>query len=535
MLRCHSSATPSHSRSRRRSPRHAGDLGGGDETRDLGRGGRRGVAAGLLPALLRGRRAHPHQGLRRAADAVPQVGAPQLVRQDQRERRLVELDVALVRLPVDPRVLRERAVRLLLALEQPGHGPVGRGPVAGGQQAGHLVVEVTRPHEVVAAAAGVGVDREAPRQRQRRDERTPERLVLVGLHRHHRDVVLRPQPTGEDGRDRAQRVEVPMPLAAVGGRAVGEARGHAGPRRLLGRRVRAGEPERQRVGGAASRPGVDAQLAGLQDVAVRRGVVVEVEPPVGLEVGPAVAGADEPVGRAEESGRGDQGGVRVALTGQQRHVPRCAGPRRGVAAGRVADRRVVEDEHPVVAGLQRGEPDPHEDGRPPRVGDVGLGDPVAAGRRRVDLLVDQRPGIHQPHLLDGVLALAVDERAPVGHRELQGPDLSGVAAGEVDLAQRPAGQRVPDLRVRARRRCRDPACCPWSSSPTRPAPRAPPRPAADAAAGAASARTVPSSATQIPGVSSASPLRDGVGGCHLRGCCTRGPPSSTRTGPSTAA
>ena len=109
-----------------------GDLRGGDQPGDLGRGGRRRVAAGLLPALLRGRRARPHQRLRGPADAVPQVGAPQLVRQHERERGLVELDVALVRLTVHPGVLREGPVRLLLALEEPvtARSAAARSPAA---------------------------------------------------------------------------------------------------------------------------------------------------------------------------------------------------------------------------------------------------------------------------------------------------------------------------------------------------------------------------------------------------------------------
>ena len=326
VLRCHSSATPSHSRLARPVAAPAGDLGRRHQAGDLRGGRRRRVAAGLLPALLRRRRPRTHQRVRGLAHAAPDavVRAPQLIRQDDRERRLVELDVALIRLPVDLRVLRERPVRLLLVREQPGHRPVRRGPVTRREQAGDLVVEVTRPHEVIATAALVGVHGEPPRQRQRRDEGAAERLVLVGLDRHDRDVVLRAQPLREHRRSRPQRPEVAAPLLPVRRRAVGEALHHAAARRQFRRPLGAAEPKRQHMLCRGPDARIDGELAGLQDVAVRRRVVVEVQLEVLLEVGPAVARPDESVRRPDEAVIRHQRRVRVPLAREQCDVAdRC--------------------------------------------------------------------------------------------------------------------------------------------------------------------------------------------------------------------
>ena len=117
----------------------------------------------------------------------------------------------------------------------------------------------------------------------------------------------------------------------------------------------------------------------------------------------------------------------------------------------VAQRRVVQREQPVVAGLERLERDPHQHRVALRVGHVALRDAVAARIGRVDLLIDQRPLVDQPDGVRRVLALAVHERTAVGDGELQRANIRGVAAGVVHLAHRAVRQRVPDLRVAANR------------------------------------------------------------------------------------
>ena len=113
---------------------------------------------------------------------------------------------------------------------------------------------------------------------------------------------------------------------------------------------------------------------------------------------------------------------------------------RGVAHG-----GVVEHEQPVVARLQRLEAHAHQHARALRIGHVGLGDPVAARLRGVDLLIHERSWFHEPDSVVGVLALAIDERRAVRDGELERPELRRVAAREVDLAQRAVGERVPGL------------------------------------------------------------------------------------------
>ena len=420
----------------------AGEVGRRDEAGDHRRERRVGVAAGLLPALLRRGRPAGHERVGGLAHAGPGgvVGARELPGQDDRERGLVELHVALVGRAVHVRVLRERPVGLLLVREQPRHGPLRRGAIARRQQRRDLLVLVTRPHEVVAAAALVGVDGEAPGERERGDEGAAVGLVLVRLDGHQRDVVLRQQPAAERGRRGGHAVEIAVPLVCVGRRAGREPVTEARARRRLGGRRRSPEAERERE----RRRAVDRDLAGLQHVAVRRRVVVEVQRLVRREVGPAVAGADEAVRRAREPGRGDQCAGHLAVLAQQR----VAVARGRVVARGVRQRRVEEREQPVGAGDQRLEGDPHQRRVARGIRDVGLGDAVAAGLGRVDLLVGQRSLVDEADHVGGVLAFAVGERAAVGDRELERAHVGTIPARVVDLAQRAVGERVPDLRVR---------------------------------------------------------------------------------------
>ena len=420
----------------------AGEVGGRHQPGDHRRQRRARVAAGLLPAFLRRRRPARHERVRRLAHAGPRriVGARELPGEDDREGGLVELDVALVGGTVDVRVLREGPVGLLLVREQPRDGAVGGGAIAGGEQRGDLLVEVAGPHEVIPAAALVGVDRKPPRQRERGDEGAAVGLVLVRLDRHHRDVVLGEQLAGQCRGWSREPAQVAVPLVRVGRCAPGEAGSEARAGGVGRSRGRVAEAEREREGRGA----VQGDLPGLQHVPVGRRVVVEVERLVRRQVRPAIAGADEPVRRAHEARGGDQRARHRPVLGQQR-VAAAGG---GVMPGGVRQRRVEEREQPVAARDQRLERHPHQGRAARRIGDVGLGDAIAAGLGRVDLLVGQRSLVDEPDGVQRVLALAVDERAPVGDRELERAHVRAVAARVVDLAQRTVGERVPDLRVR---------------------------------------------------------------------------------------
>ena len=70
--------------------------------------------------------------------------------------------------PSTRRVLRERAVGLLLVVEQEVQRAVGAGGVAVGDQRGGDLVEVARPHQVVRAATGASRP-QRPRHRGRGD------------------------------------------------------------------------------------------------------------------------------------------------------------------------------------------------------------------------------------------------------------------------------------------------------------------------------------------------------------------------------
>ena len=144
----------------------AGDLAGD-------RGG--GVARLVLPAILRRPRRgvavllEADQEVRGALDVRPRrgVAAPELVGQHDRERDLVELQPAPEGRAGRRRVLRERAVGLLLLVEQEVQGATGAGGVAVGDQGGGDLVEVARPDQVVRAARRLAAP--DPRHRGRGD------------------------------------------------------------------------------------------------------------------------------------------------------------------------------------------------------------------------------------------------------------------------------------------------------------------------------------------------------------------------------
>src|SRR4029450_14014275 len=97
----------------------------------------------------------------------------------------------------------------------------------------------------IAPPAPVGVNREAPRQRQRGDEGAGVGLVFVGLDRHHRDVVLRRQATGQRIWHLPQRLQIGAPSVLVGGGAYGEGACEGGARGVLSARGGVAEAERE--------------------------------------------------------------------------------------------------------------------------------------------------------------------------------------------------------------------------------------------------------------------------------------------------
>ena len=141
------------------------------------------------------------------------VEAPELPRQHDRVRDLVELQVRPVRRAVEVGVLREAAVGLLLAVPQVVDRALGAGAVAGRDLRRRDLVEVARPDEVVRARVGAEVAPD-PRHRRRGDPAAAVRLVLERGHHHQRDVVGRLHP-GDAARAPVEAVEVVVPAVGV--------------------------------------------------------------------------------------------------------------------------------------------------------------------------------------------------------------------------------------------------------------------------------------------------------------------------------
>ena len=197
---------------------------------------------------------------------------------------------------------------------------------------------------------------------------------------------------------------------------------------------RAGPPEAQDQGRAlgAGEPSHARDPSGLHDVARARRTPSLVKALVVLEVGPAVVAAQQPGAAPAEAWardeRGRDGLLRVR--GDQRAPGRAA----AVVHAGVGQRRVVDGVHPVAAAVERLEPHPDDQRVAARIGHVGLGDPVAAGGRGADLLEAQAAlvGTRRHHV--DVLGLAVDERATVGHHELEAAGARRRQIGVEDLA-----------------------------------------------------------------------------------------------------
>ena len=193
------------------------------------------------------------------------------------------------------------------------------------------------------------------------------------------------------GRRRAlERAEVGVPAVGV----AGAARVEAASQRARGRVERAAAPCR-RSRARASRAGARRRRARCGAVCttlpLRRRVVGPVHAEVGAQVGPAVAGAEVAARGAREAGEATSARAAFVVACDERVAGAAAACRRrrrsdsgGSAARRAASCLPVRDVEAHV--------DQQRVAR--RVGDVGLGDPVAPGAR-VDLAVGQRARVGQ--------------------------------------------------------------------------------------------------------------------------------------------
>jgi hypothetical protein len=125
-------------------------------------------------------------------------------------------------------------------------------------------------------------------------------------------------------------------------------------------------------------------------------------------------------------------------------VPEVA-PR--VAQARVLQGGIVQHVELIGAAREGLEAGLDQDRRPDRIGDVGLGDPVASGPG-VDLPVGEGPRVGDFHLVGGVIPFQVHERPAVRDDELEVLDVGHVHLGVVDLGQDALAEGEPDLRVR---------------------------------------------------------------------------------------
>ena len=471
---------------RRGVPVAVGDLRSRDQAGDLG-GDRRGrEAALLLPAL--GAERGPVRGdeVRRRLDVRLVVVVPREPdgeRHDQRIGALVELGVEAVRrhLAVGQAVARHRAVRQLLALEQEARHVARGAPVAGEQERGPGLVEVAAEDLAVGAEVRVrgitGGDGLAPRGRERRRDGAGERLVLGRLHVERAQAVLALQraPTRPgNARGAPRRDELPgvaAPAADVGPPQSAE----AAPERAL----RGAHRARLAVGEAQGEPELPpaprVDLGGLDEVPLGRVGERRGEPVGRAELGQPVAGrageavGDRPQGPVgvERAVDGD-GVVAVGRVGRGHRVradedvvpaARRDRPAVGAAVARAAaavavERRVqahveLEVRQPAA---QRGQARAHHHGRSRRVGQVVGDDAVAAALGGGGHAAAERAGVERAHGVGRVARLQVGERRPVGHHVLERLDVRVVVGREVDVAQDPVGDRVPDLRTPVARR-----------------------------------------------------------------------------------
>jgi hypothetical protein len=110
---------------------------------------------------------------------------------------------------------------------------------------------------------------------------------------------------------------------------------------------------------------------------------VEVHAEIAAQVRPAVVDPEVAIGGVAERWPGDQRAGGVGVVGEQRGA--LAG--RGVIVPGGRERRVVERVDLVGLAVQRPEVDVDQQRRTGRVAGIGLGDPIPARARAVDLLV----------------------------------------------------------------------------------------------------------------------------------------------------
>ena len=342
-----------------------------------------------------------------------------------------------MRRAVEVAVLREAAVGLLLAVPEVVERAARRGAVPGRDLRRRHLVEVARPDEVVRP--GVAGDRAPhPGHRRRRDAGARVRLVLQRGHHHQRHVVERPSPGGAARPLEAGEVRMPAVRVVPGGR----------PEAPTHERRRGGAPRLRRGGREAERdrrpaPALEAvhrDPGGVDDVPGRaRAVIGPVHAEVVAQVRPPVAGAHVPVRHAPRR--------RIAL---QRHgvavVPRRE-PLRAVVVAAVGERGIKQRVELVRAAREGPQAHAHEDGGPVRVGDVGLRDPPARGAGRVDLAVREAAPVDELDAVPGILPLALRERPPVGHDELEVAHARGAEVRRVDLSHGAVVEGQPDLAV----------------------------------------------------------------------------------------
>ena len=314
------------------------------------------------------------------------------------------------------------------------------------QAAGDLVL-VPRPDLVVH---GQPLQLVCPRPRFAGggDEATTEGLVLGRREHHRRDVVLRAPLLGAR-RNRREAVEISVPTELIGVQRGVEARIEGGLGSVRG--VVLGRPEAEGQGQVlgvthAGQPG----LPDRHDVsAVRRRVVDVVEEVVRAQVAPPVATAEVAAARPGETVRREHRAALHAVGGQQ--ATRCGTP--GVVVGVQAQTDVVQHVDLVGLSVEGLELHVDEHGGAGRVSGVGLGDPVPAARRGVDLPVDQGARVDQLDLVLGGLVLPIGEGRSVRDDELGVAGARRVDPRGVHLAEDAVVERVPDRAVqRADRR-----------------------------------------------------------------------------------
>src|ERR1044072_7059551 len=101
------------------------------------------------------------------------IGSLKLISQHERQRNLIHLQAATNRAAIDPGILLETAVRLLLHFEKIGKRAIGPGTIAHRKERrGHLI-KIARPHRMITANRRlVGVGPAAPGNRWRGDRKS---------------------------------------------------------------------------------------------------------------------------------------------------------------------------------------------------------------------------------------------------------------------------------------------------------------------------------------------------------------------------